>query len=259
MPSVLRLHGRLDAGALQAAIAASVARHEILRTRIEIHDGHPAPGGRSRPGSSCRSSTWARSTRPRCRRTSPDIVTARFDLAAGLPIRAALLRLGADEHVLALAIHHIAGDGWSMGVLLGEVAAHYAGRSGTLPPLPIQYADVALWQRAQLADGTPGAPARLLARRAGRRARHARPCRSTGPAAPCQGGATRSARAGISAWSCDAELVTRLRGVARRSDATLFMLMLTRRCRRCWRAGAGSPTWWSAPRWPSAPDRRRRR
>ena len=100
------------------------------------------------------------------------------------------------------------------------------GGPATLPPLPIQYADVALWQRAQLADGTlerqldywrgalAGVPDTLdlpLDR----------------PRRSMPGGATRSARAGISAWSCDAELVTRLRGVARRSDATLFMLMLT--------------------------------
>ena len=224
MPSVLRLHGRLDPAALQAAIAASVARHEILRTRIEIHDGQPHQVVDA--GAFTLEQIDLAADPAALDAHVARLVTTRFDLAAGLPIRGALLRLGADEHVLALAIHHIAGDGWSMGVLLGEVAAHYAGRSGTLPPLPIQYADVALWQRAQLADGTlerqldywrgalAGVPDTLdlpLDR----------------PRRSMPGGATRSARAGISAWSCDAELVTRLRGVARRSDATLFMLMLT--------------------------------
>ena len=219
MPSVLRLHGRLDPAALQAAIAASVARHEILRTRIEIHDGQPHQVV----------DTGAFTLEQIDLGLDPAaldghvarIVTTRFDLATGLPIRAALLRLGADEHVLALAIHHIAGDGWSMGVLLGEVAAHYAGQSGTLPALPIQYADFALWQRAQLADGTLDRQLDYW-----RGALDGVPDTLDLPLDRPRG-ATRSARAAVSAWSCDAALVTRLRGVARRSDATLFMLMLT--------------------------------
>ncbi|HEY3478687.1 MAG TPA: condensation domain-containing protein, partial [Streptomyces sp.] len=74
---------------------------------------------------------------------------APFDLEHGPVLRARLLRLAAEEHLLALTVHHIAADGWSLGVLLREVAALYAG--SPLPPLPVQYADFAVWQRRWLA------------------------------------------------------------------------------------------------------------
>ena len=79
-----------------------------------------------------------------------------FDLARGPLIRAALLRLAADEHVLLLTLHQIVCDSWSIGVLLRELTALYAafvdGRTAALPGLPIQYADYAHWQRARLRD-----------------------------------------------------------------------------------------------------------
>jgi hypothetical protein len=77
-----------------------------------------------------------------------------FDLAAGPLFRAALLRLGAEEHVLLLSMHHIVSDGWSMGVLYRELSALYEayreGGESPLPELPVQYADYAVWQREQL-------------------------------------------------------------------------------------------------------------
>ena len=81
-----------------------------------------------------------------------------FDLTTGV-LRASLLRLAAEEHVLLLNLHHIASDGWSHGILYRELAALYRafsaglpspGESSPLPELPIQYADFALWQRARL-------------------------------------------------------------------------------------------------------------
>ena len=89
---------------------------------------------------------------------SPNLATAEaarpFDLHRGPLFRAGVFRLGSEEHVLALTIHHIVSDGWSAGVLIGEMAALYdafcAGRPSPLPDLPIQYADYAVWQRERM-------------------------------------------------------------------------------------------------------------
>jgi amino acid adenylation domain-containing protein len=82
---------------------------------------------------------------------------APFDLAAGPPLRASLLRLAPHEHHLLLNVHHIVADGWSIGLCAGEIAAAYAafaaGQPLQLPDLPVQYADYALWQRDQLRGG----------------------------------------------------------------------------------------------------------
>src|SRR5262249_61531547 len=84
-----------------------------------------------------------------------------FDLERGPLLRAALLRLAAVEHVALLSVHHIVSDGWSMGVLIGELAAVYralaadgAGERPDLPALPLQYGDFALWQRGWLAGSS---------------------------------------------------------------------------------------------------------
>ena len=85
--------------------------------------------------------------------------TQPFDLSADLPIRAKLLRLGADEHILLITMHHIASDGWSMSLLFKELTAVYNSRVAgeepiDLPELPIQYADYALWQQDWLSGET---------------------------------------------------------------------------------------------------------
>ncbi|MEV7187574.1 amino acid adenylation domain-containing protein [Kitasatospora sp. NPDC093102] len=154
LPLVLRVAGELDTAALELALGDVVARHESLRTLIAEEDGTPyqriLPAEQARvrvellpPG------------------TEPASCTARpFDLAADLPVRAHVIPAGSGEHLFALVLHHIAGDGWSMGPLLRDLATAYAARTGgTAPqwaPLPVQYADYALWQRELLGEEEDG-------------------------------------------------------------------------------------------------------
>ena len=155
MPVALRLSGDLDTAALAAALADVAGRHEVLRTVFPAADGQPYQQilDPTEVAGSCRS---PRSARP----TWPEAVTQLagqpFDLAADVPLRARLLATGPDEHVLVVVLHHIAGDGWSMGPLARDLSVAYAARrAGRAPgwaPLPVQYADYALWQREVLGD-----------------------------------------------------------------------------------------------------------
>ena len=153
VPFGLRLRGQLDAGALQAAVRGVVARHEALRTCF------PAPRGRPvqlvldqvpLPLPLLEVSGGEREAA----RLARELAAEPFDLDRGPLLRGRLLRLGEQEHLLLLCLHHIVFDGWSLGVLLGELSELYnagrAGRAAQLPPLPVQYADYAAWQRGQL-------------------------------------------------------------------------------------------------------------
>ncbi|MFQ6142325.1 non-ribosomal peptide synthase/polyketide synthase [Streptomyces seoulensis] len=151
----LRLRGALDTGALRAALDALTARHESLRTTFDSADGHGVqivhpPRATHLPlhdlthlpaadrEAALRGHLAQERTRP-------------FDLRRGPLLRTTLFRTAEDEHVLALALHHIVTDGWSTSVLLGDLAHLYRTELGQekdeLPPLPVQYADYAHWQR----------------------------------------------------------------------------------------------------------------
>jgi len=154
-----RLRGRLDRGALAAALDEVVRRHEVLRTTFREVAGEPIPvvavglaialpvvdlaalRGRE-------TETWAG-------RIAVEEARRPFDLARGPLLRARLLRLHEDEHLLLLTLHHVVADGWSQAVLLREVSILYdafsRGAASPLPELPVQYADFARWQRGWLA------------------------------------------------------------------------------------------------------------
>ncbi|RKI73405.1 amino acid adenylation domain-containing protein, partial [Corallococcus sp. AB049A] len=155
MPAALRLTGAVDVPALQQAFDALVERHEALRTTFETVDGeprqhvHPAPTGVLPVVDLTDLPEDAREAEA-VRLASEDALTP-FHLDVGPLARLTLLKLGAQEHVLLLCLHHAIGDGWSMGILVREVTALYEafrqGQPSPLAPLPVQYPDFAVWQR----------------------------------------------------------------------------------------------------------------
>ncbi|HEU0055102.1 MAG TPA: amino acid adenylation domain-containing protein, partial [Longimicrobium sp.] len=229
LPAALRFTGALDAAALERALGEIIRRHESLRTVFREVDGGAvqviAPfAGFSLPTHDLSGlSETARETEVR-RRAREDAARP-FDLAEGPLVRAALLRAADEEHVLLLCIHHIVSDGWSTGVLFRELGALYAafarGEGDPLAPLPVQYADYAVWQRERLAgevldrqlaywkERLAGAPALLE-------------LPTDRPRPPVQ-----SHRGGRERLDLSRGLLDRLQALGRGEGATLYMVMLS--------------------------------
>lgn len=166
IPTLVRLRGGLDPAVLERALRALVERHEALRTTFPSEGGKPVQriarsGGEIAPPlqvmdlSAEEGAVEAR--RERAGELASEALVAPFDLAEGPLIRAVLVRVEEEEHLLALAMQHIVSDGWSMRVLVRDLTAFYqAFASGAavapLPVLEVQYADFAAWQRERL-DG----------------------------------------------------------------------------------------------------------
>ncbi|MGW5356064.1 condensation domain-containing protein, partial [Streptomyces sp. NPDC004031] len=140
-----RLRGPLDESALRRALDAVTARHEILRTRFPEADGEPTAV--VEPPSAVTVEVLTAAHEEEALALVASRTNTPLDLSAAPPLRATLIRLGADDHVLCLVMHHILGDGWSLNILYDELAALYSGRE--LAPLPVQFGDIALWQRGQ--------------------------------------------------------------------------------------------------------------
>nr|WP_314492031.1 non-ribosomal peptide synthetase [uncultured Pseudomonas sp.] len=222
LPTALRLRGALDVQALQASFDALLARHESLRTRFVESDGvrhqvvepearivieqMPLPLGPGSPESRLQAFVAAAIAEP-------------FDLPNQALLRVRLLRLAEDEHVLLLVQHHIVSDAWSMQVMVRELIAGYAG-AGALPPLPIQYADYALWQRHWMEAGGRDAQLAYWLEQMGDEqpllqlpASRARP-------------ALRDGRGERLTVDLDGDLAQALKALAQRQGVTLFMLLL---------------------------------
>ncbi|HXL93457.1 MAG TPA: amino acid adenylation domain-containing protein, partial [Streptosporangiaceae bacterium] len=243
LPFAWRLAGELDAGALAGALGDVVARHESLRTIFATEGGEPyqhvIPAAEAAVPFTV---TTARSGE------LPGLVAAAagyvFDLASELPVRAWLFTLAEREHVLVLLCHHIASDGWSMQVLMTDLAAAYAarrdGRAPGLAPLPVQYADYTLWQRDLL--GSDQDPASIMSAQVGywRQAlaglpeELARPAGRPRPAQPSQVGAE------VRWQLADPGLHRVLDGLAREHQASVFMIMLAGLAALLSRMGAGT-------------------
>ncbi|MEU6278659.1 condensation domain-containing protein, partial [Streptomyces populi] len=159
-PVALRLAGQLNRQALADALRDVMVRHESLRTVFKVMDGEPYQHvlGEDEVEGELPAVRIASSELPDA---LARISAYAFDLAAEAPLKAWLFETGPEDHVLALVVHHIAGDGWSMGPLARDISMAYGARcEGRVPgwgALPVQYADYALWQRELLgseADGT---------------------------------------------------------------------------------------------------------
>jgi amino acid adenylation domain-containing protein/non-ribosomal peptide synthase protein (TIGR01720 family) len=154
VPGALRLSGQLDKAALQRSFDTLVARHESLRTRLHLDAEERAQEVLAHAvieiAESAVDETQLTS------RVEAEIARP-FDLQQGPLLRVSLLAVSEDEHVLVLVQHHIVSDGWSMGVMVQELmqlyAAYSQGQDCVLAPLPIQYADYALWQRRWMEAG----------------------------------------------------------------------------------------------------------
>ncbi|OPK55965.1 non-ribosomal peptide synthetase, partial [Ralstonia solanacearum] len=157
IPVGLRLKGELDEAALRHSLDRIVARHEALRTRFETQDGQAVQ--RVAPADVGLPLDWVDLSVEEAAESKLGLLAeaearAPFDLEQGPLIRGRLVKLGEQEHVLLITMHHIVSDGWSQGVLARELGALYeayrAGKEDPLPVLPIQYADYAVWQRRWL-------------------------------------------------------------------------------------------------------------
>jgi amino acid adenylation domain-containing protein/non-ribosomal peptide synthase protein (TIGR01720 family) len=154
IPCAVRLLGLLDEKALENALNAVIARHEILRTIFSEEDGQPLQIILPRRPLRLVCETSTATGADGLQQLIEEEAKAPFDLQRGPLLRVRLIKVGVVEHLLLLTMHHIISDGWSMGVLVREIAALYTaasqGRENPLPDLPLQYADYAVWQRERL-------------------------------------------------------------------------------------------------------------
>ncbi|WP_256584148.1 condensation domain-containing protein, partial [Pseudomonas sp. SDI] len=229
IPAALRLSGALDLAALQGAFASLIERHQSLRTRFVEDDGQTRQ--EILP-------TLSLDIVPEQRPLAADAETQAlqikafveeqtqrlFDLQRGPLLRVGLLQVAADDHVLVLTQHHIISDGASMQVMIDELVQLYGAYSRglrlELPPLPIQYADYALWQRHWMEAGERERQlAYWTAQLAGEQSVLALPSDHPRPAEQSFRGARHALR-------LDARLSQALKQLAQRENATVFMLLL---------------------------------
>ncbi|MET9070420.1 amino acid adenylation domain-containing protein, partial [Streptosporangium sandarakinum] len=272
IPLVLRLSGRLDREALRAAVADVALRHETLRTVFPAREDRPTQRVLESAPDLTVTEVDGSELDAVIRRTA----LRPFDLASELPMRAELFALppsagdaravrssgtatrpagtaepgDGGEHVLVLAFHHIAIDGWSLGPLERDLATAYAARvRGQEPgwePLPVRYSDYARWQRELLGD--PADPGSLMGEQTAhwRTALAGMPDEITLPADRPRP-ATSEHRGEAVSLSLSPELHTRLLAVARGGQATLFMTLQAGLAALLTRLGAGADVPIGAP------------
>nr|WP_239501944.1 non-ribosomal peptide synthetase [Streptomyces qinglanensis] len=242
MPLALRLKGELDADALSGALRDLVVRHESLRTVFPEVDGEPR---QSILDPQTAELDWQRRsvTEEELPEALEEAARYAFELGSEIPVRAWLFDVAPRDSVLMLLVHHIAGDGWSMGPIARDLVAAYTARSrGGVPQwseLPVQYADYTLWQRELLGDEND--PDSLYAQQVDywRDQLVGLPELVTFP--------TDRPRPTVASFegthldfTLDAELHQRLVRLARRSNTTVFMVLQAGMAALLTRLGAGT-------------------
>src|SRR5213080_4691454 len=224
----VRLKGVLNVPAFERTLDEVVRRHEALRTTFCLLSEGPMqvvhPAGRF-PLEICDLSQLPQPKREaKVRVVATEEAETCFDLGRGPLLRGKLLRLGEEEHVLLLTMHHIVSDGWSVGVLVRELGVLYeayaAGKESPLPELPIQYADYAEWQRENLQGEVLEEQLEYWRKQLGGElpvvelpGDHVRP-------------AVRSYRGAQQEWRVSREVTEKLKQMSQKEGATLFMTLL---------------------------------
>ncbi|MGW1606865.1 amino acid adenylation domain-containing protein, partial [Streptomyces eurythermus] len=219
----LRLRGALDPDALRRSLHRLAARHASLRTTFATADGQGVQRVAPEPELPLRTADL--SGAPDAEEAVEALLTEElerpFDLAAGPLTRALLVRLGAEEHILLLAQHHIVTDGWSVGILTRELAALYhaetTGEPAGLPEPAVQYPDFALWERRQRTGDADTADLAYWKRHLAGLQQLELPTDRPRPAVRTTAGAAHR-------HALPAELTTRLRHLAAGRGTTLFTL-----------------------------------
>ncbi|MEV4514733.1 amino acid adenylation domain-containing protein [Dactylosporangium sp. NPDC049525] len=242
IPTVMPLPGQVDAIALGAALRDVIGRHEILRTVYPVVGGEPFQNVLDLDGLN-----WELQVRAVTAAELPAAIDEAlghvFDLAAEAPIRAWLFEAGPGEQILVLIVHHIASDGWSSEPLIRDVTTAYearlAGHAPRWAPLPVQYADYALWQQELL--GSEDDPASVISKQvaywrdalAGAPDELALPFDRPRPVVADHVGHSAAVRV-------PADVHARLTEVAREHDVTVFMLLQTAMAVLLSKLGAGT-------------------
>ena len=242
VPVAIRLSGQLDRAALGAAVADVIARHEGLRT-VFPQDGGVAWQRVLPADAGAGLLSVMEVDQDGLAAAVGEVARQWFDLSVELPLRAVLLAVGPDDHVLVLVVHHIASDGWSMGPLGRDLsmayAARRAGREPEWAPLPVQYADYTLWQRELLgrvddrASAMAGQLSYWLTALAGLPEQIDLPADRPHPAMA-------SHRAGMVPVRTQARLHAALAELARSRGATMFMVIQAGLAMLLTRLGAGT-------------------
>jgi thioesterase domain-containing protein len=229
IPVCLRLRGQINLDSLERSLAAIVDRHESLRTTFGVRDGVPVQLIGASRAIPLQVLDISSSSHPSMDVEAQAYSFARgeiqkpFDLSSGPLIRAVLLRLGPENHILVTTMHHIVTDGWSAELFIRELAEYYgafsAGREPSLKPLAMQYSDFALLQRHLVANERIEQQLSFWRETlAGAPALHDLPSDHARPAQPTYAGASQTLH-------LDNELVTKLQQFARHQRITFFMLL----------------------------------